>query len=286
MNACDQIIAKQCEWAKNHSLQLIGSHGDRGKKVRTKSIGDNLFQTLNVETKEDLKNGDGGELTGSLDRPAKIQALHSSSALGVNVFDYWRKSPDLSIITTSCGLVRAGSKFNGEIRFEQKYSIDDRFQYSPNLDVVIIPQSGRYKVFAIECKFSESYSSYKHGGLDRKYFEKEEIWQYLPAIKRLAQEISPDDGRFDYLHGAQLIKHILGLNRRFGHSRYRFLYLWYDALGEPGYKHRQEIKVFSDVVRSDGVIFHETTYQNLIVRLAQHRKDHSKYITYLTERYF
>ena len=285
MNTNDHVIAKQSEWAQNLGVQLIGSQGDRGRKVYTKSLGDNLFQALNVETKEEIENGDGGELTGSLDKPAKIQALHSSSALGVNIFDYWRKSPDLSIITSTCGFVRAGIELKGAIRFEQKFSIDDRFQYTPNLDVIVIPQSGRYKAFAIECKFTEAYSSHKHGGLDRKYLEKEDIWQELPSIKHLAEEISPTDSRFYYLHAAQLIKHILGLNRSFGHAHYRLLYLWYDALGEPGFKHRQEIKEFADIARSDGVVFHEATYQDLIIRLAQHRKDHPKYIAYLTERY-
>lgn len=285
MNPRDQIIAKQIEWAKNNGLQLTGSHGHRGSKVYTTIVEDNLFQSLNNQTRANLENGDGGELAGTKDRPAKIQAIHSSSALGINVFDYWRGLRDLSIITSSCGLSRAGSKLNGEIRFEQQFSIDNRFKYSPNLDVVIVPNTGRYKAFAIECKFTEAYSSRRHGGLDSKYFENEDIWHGLLETKKLAQKISPNDNRFAFLHVAQLIKHILGLNRRFGHSRYRFLYLWYDALGEPGFKHRQEIKVFADAVHCDGVIFHETTYQDLIVRLAQHRKDHSKYVTYLTERY-
>ena len=285
MNAYDQIISKQIEWAKNEGLQLIGSRGQRGRKVYTTSIEDSLFQPLNKQTREDLEKGDGGELSGTKARTAKIQALHSSSALGLNVFDYWRGATDLSIITASCGLSRAGRILPGELRFEQKFSIDDRFPYSPNLDVVIVPQTGRYRIFAVECKFTEAYSSRRHGGLDRKYFGNEGNWQNLSATKRLAQEISPDDLRFEHLHAAQLIKHILGLNRKLGHSRYRFLYLWYDALGDPGFKHRQEIKVFSDVVRSDGVIFHETTYQDLIVRLAKHRDAHSEYVTYITKRY-
>jgi len=285
MNAYNLIISKQIEWAKNKGLQLVGSRRDRGRKVYTTSIGDNLFQPLNEKTREDLENGDGGELSVAKG-PAKIQALHSSSALGINVFDYWRKSTDLSIITASCGLSLAGSKLTGKILFEQKFSIDDRFQYSPNLDAVIIPQTGSYQVFAIECKFTEAYSSRSHAGLDSKYFENGDSWQKLPATKQLAQEISPDDTRFEYLHAAQLIKHILGLNRNFSHRHYRFLYLWYDALGEPGFRHRQEIEEFANVVRSDGVIFHEITYQDLIVRLAKHREDHSEYISYITERYF
>ena len=284
MNAYNLIISKQIEWAKNKGLQLVGSHLDQGRKGYTTSIEDNLFQPLNERTREDLENGDGGELS-MAKGPAKICAVHSSSALGINLFDYWRKSSDISIITASCGLSRAGLKFAGDIQFEQKFSIDDRFQYSPNIDVLVLPKTGSYKAFAIECKFTEAYSSRKHAGLDHKYLENEMCWQKLPGIKCLAEDISPNDRRFDYLHAAQLIKHILGLNRKYGHSCYRFLYLWYDTLGEPGFTHRKEIEAFANIVRSDGVIFHETTYQDLIVRLAQYREDHLKYVSYITERY-
>jgi hypothetical protein len=107
------------------------------------------------------------------------------------------------------------------------------------------------KIFAIECKFTEPYSSRKHKGLDRKYFTNDVVWDNLPAIKHLAQEISPEDNCFGHLHAAQLVKHILGLSRKFGHARYRLLYLWHDALGESGFRHRQEVEKFSDIVRSD-----------------------------------
>jgi hypothetical protein len=285
MNAFNLLISKQSEWAKNKNLQLVGSLGPRGRKVYTRSIEENLFQPLNKQTKENLEHGDGNELAGSEAQPAKIQAVHSSSALGINLFDYWRGSADLSIITTACRLSRANRKLCGEMLFEQKFPIDDRFRYPPNIDVVIIPKTGRYRVYAIECKFAEPYSSHKHDGLDGKYLKNDDIWQSLTSTKCLAQAISPDDSRFRYLHAAQLIKHILGLNREFGHSRYRLLYLWYDVIGEASHKHRQEIKQFSDIVGSDGVAFREVTYQDAISRLAKHREDHSEYISYITERY-
>lgn len=285
MSASEQIIAKQVEWAQNKGFVLVGSRGNRGRKVYTTKLQDNLFQPLNTQTRIELEEGDGGELKGTVKRPAKIQALHSSSALGINVFDYWRNSPDLSIITSSCGLSRSSHKLTGNIRFEQKFPIESRFRYSPNIDVVILPNSGKYKCFAIECKFTEAYSSRGHSGLDSKYLENEHIWQGLSATKQLAQEISPNDSRFDFLHAAQLIKHILGLNRKYGHSRYRLLYLCHDAFGEPGFRHHQEVDEFARIVRSDGVVFHETTYQDLIVRLAQHREQHNEYVKYLTERY-
>lgn len=286
MNASNQIIAKQIEWAKNKGLQLLGSAGDRGRRVYTTSIADNLFKQLNKKTKEELESGDGGELNSKAGKPAKIQALHSSSALGINLFDFWREKSDLSLLFCACELSRKGNKLSGEIKFEQKFPIDDRFQYPPNLDVVFIPsQPHKFKAFAIECKFTEAYSSRRHGGLDRKYFENDTVWEKLSATKRIAQEISPDDGRFKYLHASQLIKHILGLNREYGHSRYRLLYLWYDAFGEPGFSHRKEVEQFTEVVHSDDVQFHATTYQELIIRLAECREEHSEYVTYITDRY-
>ncbi len=284
MNESDQIITKQIEWAKNKGLKLIGSAGDRGRKVYTTKISDNLFQPLNLKSRKELEDGDGGELKSKTEQPAKIQALHSSSALGINLLDYWREASDCSLLFSACGLSRSGNQLSGEIKFEQKFTIDDHFKYAPNLDAVFYP-SNNSKVFAIECKFTEAYSSRRHGGLDQKYFINDSVWKNLLATKILAQEISPDDSRFRYLHAAQLIKHILGLNRKFGHSGYRLLYLWYDALGESGFKHRQEVKAFSEVIRKDGVLFHATTYQELIVCLTKYRNQHNKYVTYLTDRY-
>jgi hypothetical protein len=285
MNAVEQIISKQIEWANNKEIELIGSQGTRGRRVYTTKPRENLFQPLTSLARKDLEGGDGGELKGTEKRPAKIQALHSSSALGINLFDYWRNSTDLSIITSSCGISKKGRVFSGDIRFEQKLPIDERFRFAPNIDAVILPHSGPFKCYAIECKFTEAYSSRGHGGLDSKYFDNENVWKGLITLRQLADVISPDDQRFQFLHAAQLIKHILGLNRRYGKSNYRLLYLYYDALGEPGFYHRQEVDEFTQVARSDGVTFHHITYQELITRLAQYREQHTEYVRYLTERY-
>src|SRR5665648_1118335 len=100
MNAYNQILAKQEAWAHNVGFDLIGSQGKHGKKVYTTTLDDNLFKPLHPQTKKELAAGDGGEINGTENKPAKMQALHSSSALGVNLFDYWRGSADLSIITS------------------------------------------------------------------------------------------------------------------------------------------------------------------------------------------
>jgi hypothetical protein len=83
----------------------------------------------------------------------------------------------------------------------------------------------RFEVFAIECKFSEAYSSRKHSGIKSKYIELDTIWDDIPNLYKFAKTISPDDSQFTYLHPAQLIKHILGLKEKFGKNKFRLLYL-------------------------------------------------------------
>lgn len=107
-----KIVKKQIEWAKNRGLELIGSKIDRGRKSYTKELGNNLFRKrLSDETEKEIKNGDGVELNGN---PARMQALHSSSAIGVNVFEYWRFKNDLAPILDACKLTQSNSKIAGE----------------------------------------------------------------------------------------------------------------------------------------------------------------------------
>jgi hypothetical protein len=54
-----------------------------------KTVELNLREPLSAKAGAAFAAGDGGELTDSRSRPAKMRALHSSSALAVNVFDFW-----------------------------------------------------------------------------------------------------------------------------------------------------------------------------------------------------
>jgi hypothetical protein len=216
-----------------------------------------------------------------------MQAVHSSSALSVNIFQYWQKINQVPIIAAECGFCRRGNNISQKIVFEDKYPIDTRFQFAPNIDVVIYnSESSKFKRFAVECKFSESYSSHGHSGLKPEYFCLNNVWEDIPNTCDLAKSISPEDKKFSYLHAAQLIKHILGLKVKDGKDGFRLLYLWYDVLGEESATHRNEIETFSEVVKADGVKFHAMTYQELIVRLSiGYRHEHERYIKYITERY-
>lgn len=287
LNGYQYIVTKQIEWANNRGIALIGSKGDRGRPSYVPQLNQNLFQPLLDDVRDAFMSGDGSEL-GSTGSPGKMQAVHSSSALGVNVFQYWHAVSEVPVIAAACGLCRRGSSAPRKLRFEDKYPINDKFGVHPNIDVVIYNRRGaKIQRLAIECKFSEAYGGYRHGGIKERYLaECGTLWDDVPNLRRLAESICPDDKDFQHLHAAQPIKHILGLKRALGRDRFRLLYLWYDVLGGEGSRHRDEVEEFSAAAKSDGVIFHSLTYQELICRMAsQLRSRHDAYVRYLTERY-
>lgn len=283
MNIGNYILSKQIQWARNNGYALIGSQGERGRRAYTQTLDENLFEPLLPETIKSIRSGDGGELTGY---PAKMQAVHSSSALGVNIFQYWQSINQPEKVAHACRFCQKTTKISKNIRFEVKYPISTRFQMDPNIDVVIENDStAKFKVFAIECKFTEAYGGRGHSGMKEKYLELD-IWQEIPHLHQLAISICPKDNEMEYLHQAQLIKHILGLENAFGKTNFRLLYLWYDALGYAGWKHREEIEKFVTVAKADGIYIHAMSYQELIMWMARnYRGSHPKYIEYVTNRY-
>lgn len=286
MNGYEYILSKQTSWAFNSGITLVGSKGKRGRPAYTYKLDQNLFQKLLPDVRKSFAAGDGSEL-GSTEFPGKMQAVHSSSALGVNIFQYWKSINAVPMIAGQCGLCRVGSQVSCDIHFEEKYPISDTFGYHPNIDVVIHNKpSAKIKRFAIECKFSEAYGAHKHGGLKAKYLGLDDLWGDIPNLRRFVECISPNDNEFVHLHPAQLVKHILGLKRQFGKTGFRLLYLWYDVLGDQGKRHRDEVLQFSEVIRTDDIKFHSLTYQELIVNLANKlRAEHTSYIRYITDRY-
>jgi hypothetical protein len=286
MKAYQYIKAKQTQWALNRGIQLVGSKGGKGLPAYTPELNLNLFEPLSIDTRKRFEEGDGGEISGN---PAKMQAVHSSSALSVNVFQYWQNIQQVSDIASACGFCRKGTAVSEKIIFEDKYSIDDnldKFPVAPNIDIVFHnANSAQFKRFAVECKYSEAYSLYKHSGLKSAYLELTHLWSDIPSLHDYAKSICPGEN-FIYLHSAQLIKHILGLKRKFGKNGFRLLYLWYDVLGKEGAIHRDEIEKFSGIAKADGIYFDAMSYQELILFMSkEYRKEHTSYIKYLSERY-
>ncbi len=287
MKAYKYILTKQIQWALNQKFVLIGSKGNRGRPSYTRELENNLYQPLLPRTRQEFESGDGREILDSSSGPAKMKAVHSSSALGVNVFQYWRKIKQVSSIASLCGLCNKNNTYPEDISFEQKYPIDESFQFHPNIDVIIKNKKGsRYKIYAIECKFSEAYSARRHAGIKQKYMALKDIWQDIPNLCKLARSISPIDNLYNHLHPAQLIKHILGLKKEYGKTGFRLLYLWYDTLGYEGFSHRKEIESFQKLSEADNIRFYAISYQELIIRLSiNYRDNHKDYVEYLTSRY-
>lgn len=293
MQVYEFIISKQIQWALNRGIQLIGSKGERGRLAYTTDLNQNLFEPLLPSIRSSFEKGDGNEVNGSPDNPAKMKAVHSSSALGVNVFQYWERISQVPVIAAACGFCDKGNNISEKIVFEDKYPTGIQNHFPPNIDVVIHnSELSKFGLFAVECKFSEAYGSRNHSrGLAASYLTLSSAWSGIPKLLELATSISPNDERFKYLDAAQLIKHILGL-KKFCEDKdntkesFKLLYLWYDALGREGAIHREEIERFSEVAKADGIHFHAMTYQKLILVLARDcRQEHPEYIKYLTERY-
>jgi len=286
MKADQYIKDRQQQWALRRRLPLVGSQGKRGEPRYTSTLNENLFEPISDRVQGQFTAGDGGELGGKNGYPGKMQAVHSSSALGVNVFHYWQRIGDIPTITELCGLPVRGVQ---ELEFESnRCPICSKFRYAPNLDVVLrYAEGASQSVVGIECKFAEAYGARGHQGLDPKYLvgaELEELWRDIPHLQDFAKTITPND-ILVHLHPAQLLKHILALKRAYGTGGFRLLYLWYDALGKEGAQHRREVEAFTVVAKADGVMFSSLTYQELILGMKQIQNRHGGYVDYLTERY-
>ncbi len=82
MSELDIIKTGQREWAGRNGLKVDAD----GYCI---SVEGNIFGGLSLDARREFESGDGAEL-GKDGKRGKIQALHSSSALACNWFDYWR----------------------------------------------------------------------------------------------------------------------------------------------------------------------------------------------------
>jgi hypothetical protein len=109
MNAYNYIVEKQIQWALNHGIELDGSKGEKGRRTYTRELNQNLFRSLSPLATEQFEKGDGNEINGEDGNPSKMQAVHSSSALGVNIFQYWQDKKQASVIAAACGFCQSGN---------------------------------------------------------------------------------------------------------------------------------------------------------------------------------
>lgn len=161
MNGLQFIQAKQQAWAFRHNIDVENA-SERDERYYVKKLDDNLFQPLSDASRQCFNVADGNELNGG-GRLPKMQAIHSSSALVVNLFQYWQ-GKDLGPLLYACGLSDDDCKprvvgiedlgsptpkavwknhkpLLGDLQFEKKFRVSDdksRFPRDPNVDVAIL----------------------------------------------------------------------------------------------------------------------------------------------------
>jgi len=81
MKTYQAIKNKRLKWAATQGLNV-------DEKGYTCRLEDNLYTPFSEQTEQEFRKGKGDEL-GVDGKPGKMQALHSSSTLVVNVFEYW-----------------------------------------------------------------------------------------------------------------------------------------------------------------------------------------------------
>lgn len=274
MSSKNDLLKQQRSWAKS-----VGMEPDsRGYLNRIES---NLWKPLSQRTRMSFENGSGSELIDIPTRPAKMRALHSSSALAVNFFDYWVEN-DAAPLMSALG-IEAKLK---SISFEAQFSTGLKGT-PPNLDVVLELVNGT--VIAIESKFSEwlTPKSRTKEAFKPKYFPPGvELWgtNGLPESQRQARDIYTGKEVYRFLDAPQLLKHALGLATQLS-DRFSLYYLYYDWPGRESSEHRAEIDRFGERVEAE-LQFRAFTYQEVYRRLCECNIVDSKYLSYLGSRYF
>jgi len=268
------VLVKQQQWALAAGL----TPNDRGY---LESVGLNLRQPMSSQTSAAFERGDGGELRDHGDKLAKMRALHSSSALGVNVFSYWEDGCDLTLLLAALSVPGE----SGTLEFERKLPTGAGGM-PPNLDVVITTSGGM--VVGVESKFTE-WMAPKRGfaaSLAPYIAGESSYWSRagLPEADRLARAVHAGSEEYRYLDVPQLLKHALGLEREAGSQQWALRYVYFAASGDPSRDHDAEIERFTTAVGGE-LCFAALDYQAMFKSFASSPSIEAKYVTYLQERY-
>jgi hypothetical protein len=247
--AREEAVAYQREWATSQRLPFSNGY--------LTEVGHNLRSPLSKGARSAFARGSGSELMSRGPKPPKMCALHSSSALAVNVFDFWTERPN-SVLAQRLGMKRQ----EVTVSFEKQFPTGLR-GVPPNLDIVI---RGKEDPFvAIESKFTEWMTpKRKRPVFKGKYFPHGKRWwaeKGLVECQLIAERIQTNDVVYRFLDVAQLLKHMLGLAAAGG--PWRLLYLFFDCSGPIAEQHHAEIKEFT-VALGPRTPFESMTYQHLV----------------------
>jgi hypothetical protein len=204
---------------------------------------------------DDLRGGDGGELTEVPERPAKFCAAHSSSALAVNTFAPLRREPNRIGFEGLSALTGA--------RFERQCE-NGLIGTNPNLDFLAEGPSG---ALAVESKCLELLDP-KRAVFSRQYESAMATWAE-PAWAHLYESLLREPDRFDCLDAAQLVKHYLGLRRTFGAEGRLvvLLYVYWEPRNAAEFsiyaQHREEVSCLRHELSGSSIRFAARSYPQL-----------------------
>lgn len=209
---------------------------------------ENLLPGIELwEFEDDLRGGAGDELR------IKFCAIHSSSALVVNSFTYFKQNP--------AQLHIHGRSSFSSLKFERQCSTG-LGGTPPNIDVWL---ESKTEVVAVESKLLEYFTpkaakyskSYK-----RDVMNAEDCWWDVLESSKVAGKRQLDVG--------QLVKHYLGLWRFMSESQIEkatLLYLFWEPQNAHSIdvcrKHQEEIKTLAEQVSSSRIQFAWMTYSQL-----------------------
>lgn len=267
------MLLRQQAWASNRRLSV-------DEQGYVANVAENFFAPLSPTTRRAFEGGSGCELVDGDDRPAKMRALHSSSALAVNVFDFWT-GRDVGNILCALGIEGSACGFT----FEEKLPTGAPGM-PPNLDLVIPLSDGR--LIGVESKFTE-WITPKRGmvsSLDPYVDRDASYWSRagLPACDEVVGRIRSGHETYDHLDVPQLLKHALGLARA-AKGGWFLRYLYLDAPGPEAVVHRVELGRFEAAVGHE-LGFAAISYQEFVAKLAPPADElEARYLEYLQDRY-
>ncbi len=272
MNPHEEIRLLQKAWAKSKGL----SFDSRGY---VPDVETNLRRPLSGRARQAFGKGAGSELAGHM------KALHSSSALVANFFDYWTNK-DSTILLAAMEIDSGkGESLNFEAQFPTGLG-----GTPPHLDVAIALSSGT--IIGVESKFTEHLerSTVGKSKFEPSYFPRSGgLWTSvgLPECQMFAEALHEGRHRFEFLDPWQLLKHTLGLATNLG-NRFSLYYLYFDFPGDGLETHRREVEIFNNRVGEE-TRFKASTYQEVYGRLLAsgwNEPGYTEYLDYLGARYF
>jgi hypothetical protein len=202
----------------------------------------------------DIAHGDGGELARKQKSP-RLHSVYSSCGLALNTFAPWRLDPH--------SLAIGNHKDFDSLEFEVPCPIFSARSIPPNLDVLLT--SGK-AVLAIESKLTEYLTGRQTAIFAPRYAEEVERLAD-PTWRDQYELVSTSPDAFQYLNGAQLIKHYLGLKQKFVGRPVTLLYLYWeptDASNHAAFlEHRAEIDRFTRALGDPTLQVEAMTYADL-----------------------